>query len=67
MDIAIVDKSLKILVGEAVVNEYHEEKSMNFRILICQMGRNRGLGTEATHLIINYVEYQSESTYFECF
>ncbi|MFT4413299.1 GNAT family N-acetyltransferase [Fredinandcohnia humi] len=56
LDLAIVDKSLNILVGEAVVNLYHEEnQSMNFRILIGPRGRNRGLGTEATQLIINYV------------
>src|SRR4051794_9206998 len=35
MDLAIVDTSLHILVGEAVVNLYDAEKhSMNFRILI---------------------------------
>jgi len=56
LDLAIVDKSLNLFVGEAVVNLYNEEKhSMNFRILIGPRGRNRGLGTEATQLIIDYV------------
>jgi RimJ/RimL family protein N-acetyltransferase len=56
LDLAIVDKSLNVLVGEVVVNEYDEANhSMNFRILIGPRGRNRGLGTEATRLIINHV------------
>lgn len=56
LDLAIVDKSQSILVGEAVINEYDEKNhSMNFRILIGPRGRNRGLGTESTRLIIDYV------------
>lgn len=44
------------MVGEVVVNLYDEKShSMNFRILIGPRGRNRGLGTEATQLIIDYV------------
>ena len=47
LDLAIVDKSNNVVVGEVVVNEYDEDKhSMNFRILIGPRGRNRGLGTE---------------------
>ena len=56
LDLAIVDKFHGILVGEVVVNLYDEKNhSMNFRILIGPRGRNRGLGTEATQLIIDYV------------
>ncbi|WP_318615997.1 GNAT family protein [Sporosarcina sp. YIM B06819] len=56
LDLAIVDKSQNVLVGEVVVNLYDEKNnSMNFRILIGPRGRNRGLGTEATQLIIDYV------------
>ena len=56
LDLAIVDQSLGILVGEVVVNLYDENShSMNFRILIGPRGRNRGLGTEATKLVIDYV------------
>ncbi|MCM3455815.1 GNAT family N-acetyltransferase [Heyndrickxia oleronia] len=56
LDLAIVDKSHGILVGEVVVNLYDENShSMNFRILIGPRGRNRGLGTEATKHIIDYV------------
>lgn len=56
LDLAIVDKSQGILVGEVVVNLYDEKShSMNFRILIGPRGRNRGLGTESTKLLIDYV------------
>jgi len=56
LDLAIVDPILDILVGEAVINLYDESThSMNFRILIGPQGRNRGLGTEATLLLIDYV------------
>lgn len=56
LDLAIVDQSLDRLVGEAVINLYDEEnQSMNFRILIGPRGRDRGLGTEATQLIVDYV------------
>ncbi|CEI83080.1 acetyltransferase [Oceanobacillus oncorhynchi subsp. incaldanensis] len=56
LDLAIVDSFLDILVGEAVINLYDESThSMNFRILIGPQGRNRGLGTEATQLLIDYV------------
>ena len=56
LDLAIVDQSQEFLVGEVVVNLYDEKNhSMNFRILIGPRGRNQGLGTEATRLIIDYV------------
>ncbi|MFG6115552.1 GNAT family N-acetyltransferase [Halobacillus sp. MO56] len=56
LDLAIVDQSQNILVGEVVVNLYDENSnSMNFRILIGPRGRNRGLGTEASQRMIDYV------------
>ncbi|WP_223643498.1 GNAT family N-acetyltransferase [Planococcus sp. 4-30] len=56
LDLAIVDPSKDFLVGEVVINAYDEKNhSMNFRILIGPRGRNQGLGTEATQLIIDYV------------
>jgi diamine N-acetyltransferase len=56
LDLAIIDKCNNIVVGEVVINEYDEvQNSMNYRILIGPMGRNRGLGTEATTLILDYV------------
>ncbi|QTM98448.1 GNAT family N-acetyltransferase [Sediminibacillus dalangtanensis] len=56
LDLAIVDKEQNILVGEVVVNLYEgTDHSMNFRILIGPRGRNRGFGTEATRLMVDYV------------
>lgn len=56
LDLAIVDKDNNVVVGEVVINAYDEVKhSMNYRILIGPRGRNRGLGTEATTLVIDYV------------
>lgn len=56
LDLAIVDRKQNMLVGEAVGNEYDEQNnSMNFRILIGPQGRNKGLGTEATQLFIDYL------------
>lgn len=56
LDLAIIDQAQDVLVGEAVVNLYDEkQQSMNFRILIGARGRDRGLGTEASRLIIDYV------------
>ena len=56
LDLVIVDKSTNIVVGEVVINEYDEDRhSMNYRVLIGPLGRNRGLGTEATTMFINYI------------
>ncbi|MBM7660324.1 diamine N-acetyltransferase [Bacillus mesophilus] len=56
LDLAIVDPAQDILVGEVVANLYDESsQSMNFRILIGPRGRDRGLGTEATQLFIDYI------------
>ncbi|CDQ20092.1 Spermidine N(1)-acetyltransferase [Halobacillus karajensis] len=51
-----MDQSQDILVGEVVINSYDEKNnSMNFRILMGPRGRERGLGTEATQRMIDYV------------
>ncbi len=56
LDLVIVDQSQGTPVGEVVANFYDEKNhSMNFRILIGPRGRDRGLGTEATRLFINYL------------
>ncbi|MDF2487323.1 MAG: family N-acetyltransferase [Herbinix sp.] len=56
LDLAIVDKQRNLVVGEAVINEYEEEKhSMNYRILIGPKGRDLGFGSEATILIVDYI------------
>ncbi len=55
LDLAIVDRSTGVCVGEAVLNDFDPENhSCNFRILIGPRGRDRGLGTEATRLIVAY-------------
>lgn len=55
LDLAIVDAATGGLVGEAVLNEWDEaNRSCNFRILIGSEGRDRGLGTEATRLIVGH-------------
>ncbi|MDW2886562.1 GNAT family N-acetyltransferase [Exiguobacterium artemiae] len=56
LDLAVIDKATGTLIGEIVVNDYQSsDHSMNFRILIGEAGRNRGLGTEATRLLIHYL------------
>jgi RimJ/RimL family protein N-acetyltransferase len=55
LDHAIVDKASGGVVGEAVLNEWDpDNQSCNFRILIGPSGQGRGLGTEATRLIVGY-------------
>jgi hypothetical protein len=50
-----VDKQRSQCVGEVVLNEWNENnQSCNFRTVLGPAGRNRGLGTEATRLIIGY-------------
>jgi len=55
LDLAIVDKASGEVVGEAVLNDWDpDNQCCNFRILIGLSGQGRGLGTEATRLIIGY-------------
>ena len=55
LDLAVCDKATGECVGEAVLNEWDPgNESCNFRILIGPKGRDRGLGTEATWLIVGY-------------
>ncbi|HUA27714.1 MAG TPA: GNAT family protein [Streptosporangiaceae bacterium] len=55
LDLAIVDLPTGNCVGEAVLNDYDPgNASCNFRTLIGPRGRDRGLGTEATRLIVGY-------------
>lgn len=61
LDLAIVDKQTNRIVGEVVLNQYNpEDHSMNYRILIGKDGRDRGFGTEATHLFCAYVFKQTD-------
>lgn len=53
LDLAIVDRETGECVGEVVLNEWEPENaSCNFRILIGPRGRDRGLGTDATRLVL---------------
>jgi RimJ/RimL family protein N-acetyltransferase len=55
LDLAVADKATGECVGEAVLNQWDPgNESCNFRILIGPKGRDRGLGTEATWLIVGY-------------
>ncbi|UYM06416.1 GNAT family N-acetyltransferase [Solicola gregarius] len=55
LDLAVVDRAAGGCVGEVVLNQYDEgSSSCNFRTLLGQGGRGRGLGTEAARLIVGY-------------
>ncbi|MBM3715417.1 MAG: GNAT family N-acetyltransferase [Actinobacteria bacterium] len=55
LDLALIDRSTGHCVGEAVFNEWSEaDQSCNYRTLIGAAGRDRGLGTEATKLMVDY-------------
>lgn len=55
LDLAIVDNNSANCVGEVVLIDWEPvNESCNFRILISPRGRGRGLGTEATSLIVRY-------------
>ena len=55
LDLAVTDKATDECVGEVVLNQWDPgNASCNFRIMIGPSGRDRGLGTEATRLIVGY-------------
>lgn len=55
LDLAVIDRANDRCVGEAVMNEWEaQNQSCNFRILIGHEGRDRGLGTQATRLLLNH-------------
>ena len=55
LDLAVTDRATGACVGEAVLNQWDPgNESCNFRILIGPRGRDRGLGSEATRLIVGY-------------
>jgi RimJ/RimL family protein N-acetyltransferase len=55
LDLAVVDSSSRRCVGEAVLNEWDlDNHGCNFRIALGPAGRGRGLGTEATRMIVGY-------------
>ncbi|MCY1685120.1 GNAT family N-acetyltransferase [Kocuria sp. SL71] len=53
--LAVMDNTTDELVGEVVLHEWDEgNESCGFRTLIGAAGRGRGLGTEATRLIVEH-------------
>ncbi|WP_203580871.1 GNAT family N-acetyltransferase [Microbacterium hibisci] len=55
LDLAIIDPATGLCVGEAVLNEWSEpDASCNFRILIGAAGRGKGLGVEATRMLVDH-------------
>jgi RimJ/RimL family protein N-acetyltransferase len=55
LDPAIVEKATGRCVGEVVLNKWDPDNdSCNFRILAGPVGQGRGLGTEATRLLVGY-------------
>lgn len=55
LDLAVIDRDTGRCVGEVVLNELSEpDASCNYRVLIGPAGRDRGLGTEAARLLIDY-------------
>ncbi|MFF0135739.1 GNAT family N-acetyltransferase [Streptomyces sp. NPDC005227] len=55
MDLGVVDRATGELVGEAVLFERDARNhNCTFRILVGPRGRDRGLGTEATRLILGH-------------
>lgn len=55
LDLAVIDHGTGACVGEAVLNEWRpEDDACNFRILLGPAGRDRGIGSEATSLLIDH-------------
>lgn len=55
LDLAVVDKVGGQCVGEVVLNNWDEaNRSCGFRTLLGPGGRDRGLGTEATRMLVGY-------------
>ncbi|MFR9778647.1 GNAT family N-acetyltransferase [Micromonospora sp. MS34] len=55
LDLAVVDRATGDCVGEVVLYEWDRHNdNCTFRTLVGPAGRDRGLGTEATRLIVGY-------------
>ncbi|RSS74038.1 GNAT family N-acetyltransferase [Streptomyces sp. WAC06614] len=55
LDLAVVDRATGRVVGEAVLNEWDpDNESCSFRIVLVPGTYGRGLGTEATRLIVGH-------------
>lgn len=56
LDLAVTDPVDGRWLGEVVINEVDlDNRSCNFRIALSSGARNRGVGTEATRLVVDYV------------
>lgn len=56
LDLAVLDRSTGDWAGEVVVNDWDpDNRSCGFRIALGPGGRDRGLGSEATRLIVAHV------------
>lgn len=55
LDLAVVDNATGRVVGEVVLNHWDPgSRAISYRTLIGPEGRDRGLGTEATRLILGH-------------
>lgn len=55
LDLAIVDRATDRCVGEVVLNDWRPaDQAIGFRILLGPEGRGRGLGSEATGLVLEH-------------
>ncbi|MFJ9536307.1 GNAT family N-acetyltransferase [Streptomyces sp. NPDC101225] len=55
LDLAVTDRATGELVGEVVLYEWDPQaRSCTFRTLLGPRGRDRGLGTEATRLVLGH-------------
>ncbi len=56
LDLSIVERATGTWLGELAINDWNaDDHSCNFRIALAPVGRDRGFGTEATRLIVDYV------------
>lgn len=53
--LAVIDQATNGMVGEVVLNDWNQvNRSCGFRIFLGAEGRGRGLGSEATELIVRH-------------
>lgn len=56
LDLAVTDIVTGQWLGEVVINDWEpDNRACGFRIALSASARNRGLGTEATRLLVDYV------------
>lgn len=55
LDLAVVEAATDACVGEVVLNDWRrQDQTISFRIAIGPTGRDRGLGTQATTLVLDH-------------